>query len=136
MKLTNGEIYNAKEPLGKLMQEKLPVKAAFALASLARKLGEQIVVIEQVRQGLIKTYGQPDPDNPENMICKPGMDGYPKIMEELGELFSQEVELVLTPVALPTTVSATCDKCNHNMDKALEVEAATLMLLDKFITVA
>ena len=38
------------------------------------------------------------------------------------------------PVKLPEKVAATCDKCKHNMDKALEIEPAILLLLEKFVT--
>ncbi len=121
MKLTNGEIFNAREPLERLMGEKLPVKASYRLAQLAAKLQEQLQVIEKVRQGLIQTYGAPDPENMRRLRVDPASDGYPKFSKELGELFSQEVEIVIEPVALPDT---------------LEMDAATLMALVKFVTVA
>ena len=136
MQLTNGEIFNAKEPLGKLLQERLPVKTAFALAKLAKELSDRVVAIETVKEGLIQTYGEPDPDNLNKVSVAPAMKGYSKFMEELGVLFSQEVEVVVTQVVLPAMIAGTCDGCGHNMEKALEVEAVTLMLLDKFVTVA
>jgi len=47
-----------------------------------------------------------------------------------------EVEIVLEPVTLPEKVAAVCDKCGHNMDRLLEIEPATLILLEKFVKVA
>jgi len=154
MKLTNGEIFNAKEPLAKLMDAKFPVKTAFALVKMARKLDEHLADINKVRQGLFMTYGTPDPKNQtqlrvEQFIPDPDEGQEPtdagvrmianpkwaKFIEEMGELMSQEVEVVLEPVALPEKVVGTCDKCGHNMDKALEIEPTTLMALDKFIRV-
>ena len=157
MKLKNGEIFNAKEPLGKLMEAKFPVKTAFALAKMARKLDEAVQDIEKVRQGLFQTYGAPDPKNmtqlrvdqtiplvdekgeaqndPEGTPVMIPNPKWSKFMEELGELFSQEVEVVLESVALPEKVAGTCDKCGHNMDKPLEIEPTTLMALEKFVTV-
>ena len=120
MKLKNGEIFNAKEPLGKLIQEKLPVKVSYGLAKLASKLDGQLVVIEKVRQGLFETYGEQDPDNPSQTRVLPGSEGFPKFMEELGELMNQEVEIVFDVVTLPDT---------------LEVEPTVLMALDKFIKI-
>ncbi len=120
MKLTNGEIFNAREPLGKLMEEKLPVKTSYGLAKLAAKLNDQLQVIEQVRQGLIQTYGEPDPEKPTQIRVLPDSKGFPKFMEELGELMSQEVEIVFDVVTLPDT---------------LEVKPAVLMALDKFIKI-
>ena len=121
MKLTNGEIFNAKEPLGKLLQEKLPVKASYGLAKLAAKLDEQLKVIEKVRQGLFQTYGEKDPEKPGSIRVNPEGESFAKFASEIGELMAQEVELVFDVVTLPDT---------------LEVEPVTLMMLDKFIKVA
>ena len=120
MKLTNGEIFNAKEPLSKLIQEKLPVKTSYGLAKLASKLDAQLGVIEKVRQGLIQTYGEKDPDNPMQIRVDPQSENFPKFAEEYGELMAQEVEIVFDVVTLPDT---------------LEVEPSTLMALDKFVKV-
>ena len=157
MKLTNGEIFNAKAPLEKLLVEKFPVKTSYGLAKLANKLNDQLQVIEKVRQGLFQTYGEPDPKNQTQLTMQSAIEErddegnvkqdaegnpitipnpkFPKFAEELGELFSQGVEIVFDAVTLPEKVAATCDKCNHNMDKALEVKPAILMALEKFIKV-
>lgn len=120
MELTNQEIFNAKEPLEKLLQEKLPVKTSYGLAKLAAKLNDQLGVIDKVRQGLFQTYGEPDPDNAMRLRVDPQSENFPKFASEIGELMTQEVEIVFDPVVLPDT---------------LEVEPATLMLLEKFIKV-
>ena len=120
MKLTNGEIFNAKEPLQKLIGEKFPVKVSYGLAKLAAKLDGQLQVIEKVRQGLIQTYGEKDPENPQQIRVSPQSESFPKFAEEYGELMMQEVELVIDVVTLPDT---------------LEVEPSTLMALDKFVKV-
>ena len=120
MKLTNGEIFNAREPMQKLMAEKMPVKVSYGLAKLVAKLEGQLQVIEKVRQGLITTYGEQDPDNSTQTMVLPQMEGFPRFMEEYGELMSQEVEIVVDVVTLPDT---------------LEVEPAVLMALDKFIKI-
>lgn len=121
MKLTNGEIFNARKPLEKLLQEKFPVKVSYGLAKIAQKLNDQLQVIEKVRQGLFQTYGQPNPENPIQLRLNPESENYSKAMAELGELMAQEVEIVFDVVELPDT---------------LEVEPAILMALDKFIKVA
>jgi len=121
VKLTNGEIFNAKEPLQKLMAEKMPVKVSYGLAKLAAKLNDQLGVIEKVRQGLIQTYGEKDPENPMQIRVSPESEGFQKFASELGELMAQEIEIVFEVVTLPDT---------------LEVEPVTLMALDKFIKVA
>jgi len=120
VKLTNGEIFNTREPLQKLMQEKFPVKVSYGLAKLASKLDAQLGVIEKVRQGLIQTYGEKNPDNPMQIRVDPQSKDFPKFASELGELMSKEVEIVFDVVTLPDT---------------LEIEPAVLMDLDKFIKI-
>ena len=135
MNLTNGEIFNAKEPLQKLMEVKLPVKASYDVAKLANKLNEQLKVIGDVRTGLIKTYGKPNPENSQEISVDPQGEGFAKFAEEMDTLLAQEVEVVFDKVKLPEKVAATCDKCDHNMDKAFEIEPSVLMALEKFIEV-
>jgi len=120
VKLTNGEIFNAKKPLEKLLQEKLPVKASYGLAKIAQKLNDQLQVIEKVQKGLFQTYGEPDKENPMRLKLNPESENFSKAMAELGELMMQEIEIVFDVVTLPDT---------------LEVDAATLIALDKFIKV-
>ena len=131
MKLTNGEIYSAKEPLQKLLAEKPPFAVSYGLAILASKLDPQLGVIETVRQGLFKTYGTPNPENSQqlqapqfmieddnkNMVENPQAI---KFVEEYNELMSKEVEIVIDVVEIPSTVELT-------------IEPAVLMPLMKFI---
>ncbi len=120
MKLTNAEILNVKEPLQYLIQQKFPVKTSLALVKLVQKLNEFLIPVEQVRDGLIKTYGKPNPANMSQIILEPEDENWPKFAKELEELIIQEVEVVITRVELPPT---------------FEIEPATLVALDKFIKV-
>ena len=120
MKLTNGEIFNAKEPLSKLMEHKFPVKISYGLAKLAQKLNPQLQIIDDVRNGLIKKYGKQGKDNPQEIRVASEDESFPKFVEEMNELLAQEVEIVFDKVKLP---------------EDLEVEPSVLMLLDKFIEV-
>ena len=139
MKLDNGTIFMAREPLQKLMEQKFPVKVSYNLAKMVSKLNEQLRVIDEVRNGLIRTYGKPDKDNPQQISVPQGSKDFTKFMEEFSELMNKEEEIdfgkTVVPVKLPEKVASTCDKCSHNMDKSLEIEPATLMALDKFIEV-
>ena len=120
MKLTNGEIYMSKGALTKLLQERLPVKTAYALAMLAQKLDNQLAVIEKVREGLFKTYGKPVEGVPNKLWVDPNGASFPQYLKELSELMGQEIEVVYTPPTLP---------------ESLELEPATLLLLQKFVKV-
>ena len=120
MKLTNGDIFSAREPLQKLVAEKLPVVVAYKIAKLANRLSEQLNVIEQVRQGLVKKYGTAD-EGGAGITIKADSPEFPKFVEEFNELMSQDVELVIEKVKLT--------------DVKLEIEPSVLMALEKFIEV-
>ena len=132
MKLKNGEIFGAAQPLSKLMDEKFPVKVSLGLAKLVNKLNVELKAIEEVRQGLVKRYGKEV--NGQLRVDQEG-ENFQKFISELNELFDQEVEVVFEKVKLPEKVAATCDKCSHNMDKMLEIEPSILVALEKFVDV-
>ena len=125
MKLSNGDIFGAKEPLDKLMEIRFPVKVAFGLAKLANKLNVHIRDIESVRAGLIKTYGEVDKDNPRQTRVSPDSENYPQFAKEMDELFGQEVEVVIDKVKLLGEVDG----------KAILIEPSILMALEKFVEV-
>jgi hypothetical protein len=107
MKLTNGELFDASRPMAALLEEKLPVQTSYALAKLAMKLEEPMKVVEQVRQKLISTYGEKDPENPQRTQVSRGSEGYEDFMRELTILMAQEVEIEVEPVELPGTLEIT-----------------------------
>ena len=120
MKLTNGEILNAKVPLQQLVANKFPVRTSLALVKLIHKLNEVMVPVEEVRSGLVKTYGKPDEKNRNQAKVSPEDPGWDKFQAEFNELISQEVEVVFEKVVLPET---------------LEIEPSVLMALEKFVKV-
>jgi len=135
MELTNGEIYNAFAPLKALMGKKFPIKTSYALAKLGQSLTPQMEVVSQLREKLYVTYGERDPKDPNKILMSPASENFPKFAAELGELFGQTCEVELEVVKLPDTVMVICEKCRNIMVTALEIEPATLMLLEKFIEV-
>lgn len=125
MKLTNGEIFTAREPLQKLMGERFPVKVSYGLAKLAGKLQVPLTVIDDVRTSLIRTYGETDPENEQQLKVNPNGENWKKFISELNELFAQEVEVDFDAVKLPQEVDG----------KPLQLEPNTLVALEKFIFV-
>lgn len=120
MKLTNGEVFNARVPLEQLSALKFPVKTSLALVKLAQKLQEFFLPVDKVRDGLIRQYGESDPENPQLTRVKPDSENWGKFITEMQELLSQEVEVVFETVALP---------------EELEIEPTILMALSKFVEV-
>jgi len=135
MHLTNGDIFQALEPLRAIMEPKFPVTVSSNLVKLAMKLNEPFKVIEEVRNGLIKKYGETDERGRTQV--QEDSESFPKFVAEFNELMALEVEpeIVFEKVKLPVKVASTCDKCHHNMDRELEIEPKILMALDKFVEV-
>jgi len=133
MKLTNEYIFASQEPLRKLIEQKLPVLVSYKLAKLVKKLDEQFSIIEEVRLGLVKKYGEVDGNS--QFSVKPESENWPKFLEEYNELMAQETEIVIGKVKLPEKVSSTCDKCNHTIEKVFEIEPQILIALDRFLEV-
>ena len=118
MKLTNGEVFSAREPLMKLLEERLPVKCSYKLAKLANKLESALKAIEKVRSGLVKKHGEKNEKG--QMQVKEGSAGYDLFVDEFNELMALEVEIIADKVQLP---------------EDLTIEPRTLMALEKFIEV-
>lgn len=153
MVLTNQDIFSAREPLGNLMGQKFHVRVSYNLAKLASILQVQLKVIDEVRTRIITKYGKPDKANPQQIVVTPILEktdakgevvmevnpDFEKYVEELAELMATEETIDFgnldVPVKLPEKVASTCDKCHHNMDKALEIEPGILLLLLKFVTI-
>jgi len=133
MKLTNSDIFVAREPLQTMLEQKFPVMVSYKLAKLTNKLAEQLKIIEEVRNGLVKKYGEKDEKG--QISVKQEGESFNKFVEEFTELMNHEVEVVIEKVKLPEKVASTCDACHHNMDKLLEIEPKILMALEKFVEV-
>ncbi len=133
MDVKNGEIFLAREPLQKLMEVKLPVKASYQVAKLANKFNEQLKVIDEVRNNLIRNYGEKDDKG--QTVVKQESPNFQKFVEEFTELLDQEVEIIVEKIRLPEKVMSTCDSCHHNMDRLFEIEPSILMALEKFVEI-
>jgi len=124
MKVLNREIFEAKEPLEKLIQLPLPVKTSLEIARFANKLSDELRAIEEVRMGLFRKYGTLSEDG-RQMVVEETSDNYPKFLDQLDELMMQETELVVTQISLPSEVDG----------KPLNIEPSILMALEKFVEV-
>lgn len=123
MKLTNGEIFASREPLEALLQMKFPVATSFKLAKTANKVNEALKAIEDVRNGLINRYGQPNAQG--QMSVMPESENFGPFVKDFNDLLALEVEVVIDKVKLPQEVDG----------KPLEVAPSLLMALDKFVEV-
>jgi hypothetical protein len=119
MKLNNGEIYQAKEPLDKLATMQFPVITSLNIVKLIAKIREQYLIIEDVKNGLVKKYGK-ELEMPGQWRIEQDDPNWPKFVAEYDELMDQETELVFDKINLPGT---------------LQIEPSILAPLEKFVTV-
>jgi len=131
MKLINREILEAKAAIDELLQEKMPVKVSWGLAKIGGMLNGVVLCIDPVRQGLFTTYGiSVEPQEDGKINVKTSDEEHPqetitKFMDELNELMAKEADFDVEKVAIPMEVDG----------KALEIKGASLMALEKLITV-
>lgn len=135
MKLTNGEIFNAKPHLDTLIQKEMPISVSFELVELATEMHNKLVAIDKARTRLFEKYGEVDGHNKMKLSMQPLIqktdeqgNSYSEVnpkwepfSKAYKELMDIEVELDIKPVTLPSTI---------------DVSGAVLMALSKFITVA
>ena len=121
MKVTNGEVWQAREPLQSLLREPWPVKTAYWLAKLARKINEQVAVMEPVRVGLIRQYGTTDEKG--QVSIKPGDPRWDEFVPAFDELMAQQEDLGIDKIILPAS-------------DEIRVTPAALLALEPFVEVA
>ena len=93
MKLTNGKIYSAAGVLQKLSTTKLPIKVAYTLKRNIDRLNKPFKLINEQRVELVKKYGEPMKDKPEEFIVSP--EKREEFFKEFNELmdFEEEVDI-------------------------------------------
>ena len=133
MKVTNGEIMTCKGALEELVKVKLPVRSSLQAAKFANKVSQKLKAIEEVKNGLIKTYGEKN-DKGQTSVT-PESPQWEQFVKEFNELMEIEEEFVFEKIKIPEKVTGTCDACKHNMDITLQIEPSVLMALERFIEI-
>ena len=116
MKLTAGEVVGAVEALKKLAQEKLPVKGAYWINRIIRKLEPEHLVIEAQRTELIKKHGTEQEDG-STQVMNGAMVAF---MADYNEVVVSELEVDCPMVKLELLGNG-------------EINGGVLIPLDKFI---
>lgn len=121
MQVCNGDAWVAKAPLQELLKEPWPVKAAYSLARLGRRLNEQIAIIDEVRNRLINQYGEKGEKGQVTISAE--SPNWPQFIAAYNELMDEPVDIALDKIVLPDV-------------EGLSVLPQTLMSLDAFVEVA
>lgn len=128
MEIKNRELFEAVEPLKKLMSNALPVQVSYKLVKLVNKLNTPFKDIEDTVTRLRNMYGEKDENGRLKTVVNEGgiavLDLKPenadKLNNDFEELMEHSVEVVIEKVKLPET---------------LEIEPNVLMALEKFVEV-
>lgn len=105
MKLTNGELFASREAFGRLIQrDDLPVKYAFEIVKLVKKLGTDMSAIEDQKNGLIKKYGTEK--NGQIQVEQSG-ENFGKFVVDFNELMKIETEVIFEKVKIPDNIKIT-----------------------------
>jgi hypothetical protein len=120
VKVTNGAIYEAKEPLAGLLKERLPVKTSYWLTKMARQIGQHYSDIHETRMKLFAEYG--DETRPGYFEVKAGSPRMAEFLAAQAELMAVEVELAQDKVKIVATDD-------------LKVSAETLLALEDFVEI-
>lgn len=89
MKITAGELYNAYQATALLSKNKLPVKGAYWLARLIRKLESEYQAIETQKNDLIRKHGKTKEDGSAQVEAAE----IPAFMAEFSQVLSSELEV-------------------------------------------
>ena len=105
MKLTNGDLYVSREAFQRLIErDDIPVRYAFEIVKLVKKLNLDLVAIEDQRLGLIRKYGK---EAKGQIKIEQGDDNFSKFVVDFNELMQIETEVVFIKVKIPDNIKIT-----------------------------
>lgn len=122
IKVQLGELRNITEGLNEIGEVKLPIKTAYWIGRIAKKVHSEMETFEKIRLELIKKHALTDTDG--QPVIEDGQyqfgDNRGEFEKEFMELATEEIEINVNPLKLDQFGGA-------------EVEPTTLLRLDKFI---
>lgn len=93
---TLGVLLTAKPALDRLATQKLPVKTAYRLAKLLKRVSDETRTFEEQRNAWIKELGEPTEDG--NVTVK--AQHVPEFVSRVNELTGETVKVDMDPVSL------------------------------------
>jgi len=89
------EVKNMKEPLTKLIEKEIPVKAAFRLNNLIKEFDIHLTTIEDYRVQLINKYGVKNEETGDIQVPPKKMKDF---MKEINGLLNEDVTIEFKPL--------------------------------------
>ena len=119
MKIKVSDLYNLSLGLNDLSNKELPIALAFKIQRAQKKVSEELIASDKVRQSVIEKYKEKELDNGDVQIKK---DKLPEFNEEINELMAQEIELSIDKISV------------EDLEKAVKkVKPQTLMQLETIL---
>ena len=122
MKVSNQQVWQARQPLQSLLDQRLPVPVSYRMLLLARAVNEQIKVIDEVRVGLVNRHGAPDGNG--QIRVSEGSEHWGDWVRDYTELMTQEAELPVARVQLTGAL------------ENVQITPNDLLLLEPFVEVS
>jgi len=92
MKVKLEELVNSRQPLERILGEKLPPKIGYTLTRNARMIEQELIAYDKQRELLIKEFGTGD-DNTGWRIDPNDTEAIAKFNEQFKEILEMEVEV-------------------------------------------
>lgn len=98
MNATLAQVLDMKEPLGRLSNEKLPLKIAFKLSKVIKAIDEHLTDINTQRENLFTDLAVEGKDDQKGQLVIP-QENVDEFNKQWGELLGVEVEVNFDPVS-------------------------------------
>lgn len=119
MKIKVADLYNLSFGLNELSRKELPIALAFKIQRAQKKVSEELIASDKVRQSLIEKYKEKELDNGAVQIKK---DKLNEFNEKINELMAQEIDLDIEKINI------------DDLEKSVEkVKPQTLMQLETIL---
>ena len=110
MKVELGKIVGSSEPLGKLMQEKIPIATSFRLAKVLKSVQAELGIYDEMRKKLIEELGV-------DGEIKQDSKNFNKFVEQMNKLLAEKVSVKVEKIK------------SENLSK-VEISPADLLALE------
>jgi hypothetical protein len=94
--LTLSELKGMEQPLTKLLEQQISVKAGFKLSKILKNFSKELGEIEDQRQKLIRQYGE----TVDNQITITNSENLEKFHNEFSELLKEEITFEYDPMSI------------------------------------
>ena len=90
-------IYEGTHAIRTIIGEKLPIKGAYAIGRLAKKLEDEFKLLEDVRISLVKKFGTEQEDG-NFTIRGDDQESLNSFLAEFNEILDDDIEFTFTPI--------------------------------------